>query len=128
MVKQNLKSSKAKVFSDSSRRTGAVHWFKQRLTAILMLFLVLWVICVIVITKDYDVSQKIQWFKNPLNAIFLAIFILVSYFHAFLGLQVVIEDYVHKNFPKFFLIISIKLVFFILSVATVFAILHLNLN
>lgn len=128
MVKQNLKSPKAKVFADSSRKTGVDHWFKQRLTAILMLFLVLWVLYTIVTVKDYTVLERIEWFKNPLNAIFLTIFIVVSYLHAFLGLQVVIEDYVHKNFAKFFLIISIKLVFFVLSVATVFAIFHLNLK
>ncbi|MFN5351213.1 MAG: succinate dehydrogenase, hydrophobic membrane anchor protein [Alphaproteobacteria bacterium] len=128
MTEKNLKlrSKQATVFADSSRKSGVDHWFKQRLTAVALLFLVVWAIFSLVSTYNYSLAEKIEWFKSPINAVFAIFFIIVSYFHANLGLQTIIEDYIHAKWAKFSLLIITKLLFLALAIATIFAISYIN--
>ncbi|MGH8119275.1 MAG: succinate dehydrogenase, hydrophobic membrane anchor protein [Gammaproteobacteria bacterium] len=81
------------------------HWWAQRITAVVLTPLCLWFILALAgaISKDYDSVHA--WIKAPLTGPLLILFILALFYHAQLGLQVVIEDYIGKEHHRKFCII-----------------------
>ena len=83
------------------------HWRAQRLTAVILIPLCLWFIFTLagMTTLDHDVVSA--WIKSPLNGLMLIVFILALFYHAQLGLQVVLEDYIgNDNFRNCTILIS----------------------
>lgn len=84
-----------------SARAGTHHWINQRITAVGNLILVLWLIFSLLRLPALDHASVTGWLAEPLVAVPM-ILMIVSIFHHFrLGLQVVIEDYVHEEGLKF---------------------------
>ena len=78
-----------------SAKEGADHFWRQRLTALLLIPLVLWVgFSIAAIPTDH--ATLVSWVQQPLVTVLLLLLILSVFYHAQLGLQVVIEDYVHN--------------------------------
>lgn len=78
-----------------SAKDGVGHWWVQRLTAMALLLLTPWFICLVLGLIGADHFTVRQTLAQPLNASLLLAFVLSLFWHAQLGLQVVIEDYVH---------------------------------
>lgn len=111
-----------------SAKEGTHHWLMQRVTAITLVPLVLWFIYAFVTMMVGATREEAgMWFASPFNAIGLAILLLAMFYHAKLGLQVVIEDYVHCACAKTGLIIGLYLLTFTLMVVSSIAILKLHL-
>lgn len=91
---------------------GAHHWIYQRLTAIVLIPLSVW-LAYSLLTKMLGASLETaqSWFLNPVVGVLMAAFIIAVCTHAKLGLQVVVEDYVHKKCFKIGLLIAIKLAY-----------------
>jgi succinate dehydrogenase / fumarate reductase membrane anchor subunit len=70
-----------------------------------------------------DVDRVRDWVGNPLPAILLVLLLIATFWHAALGLQVVIEDYIHAELTKLGLLIVLRLGCFALAVAGIFAVL-----
>jgi succinate dehydrogenase / fumarate reductase membrane anchor subunit len=85
----------AKARGLGSAKEGVHHWYAQRASAVLLIFLVGWLIYAIIKLSGADHSEASAFIANPTNAAFLVVLIVASLYHAVLGLQVVIEDYVH---------------------------------
>lgn len=84
-----------------SAKSGTHHWILQRFTAAGNVLLVLWMILSILRLPGLDYDSVTTWLARPLVAV-PAILMLVSIFwHLKLGLQVLIEDYVHEDGLKF---------------------------
>ena len=66
-----------------------------------------------------------QWLSSPVAATLLILFLAASFFHAVLGVQVVVEDYVHHEWLKLTVLIAVKLLFFGIAVASIVAVLKL---
>jgi succinate dehydrogenase / fumarate reductase, membrane anchor subunit len=111
-----------------SAKEGVGHWLAQRVTAVALVPLALWfVIAVIELTgADFDAMQ--DWVGRPLPAILLVLLLIATFYHAALGLQVVIEDYVHGELTRLGLVILIRLVCIALAVAGIVAVLTLALG
>ena len=92
-----------------SAHEGLHHWLLQRLTAIANLVLLVWLIGVAVVLFDKGGMGFYDFLMHPLNAIGLSAFFISAFNHMAMGLQVVVEDYVHKNFTKLALLVLIKL-------------------
>ena len=104
------------------------HWILQKVSALVLIPLVIWFLFMIKDFLYYDFTNKILWFKNFYNSLLLSIFILVSIFHLRLGLTVVIEDYIHSLKRKKTLLSLLEILYLFLAVFTVIMILILYMG
>jgi succinate dehydrogenase / fumarate reductase, membrane anchor subunit len=78
-----------------SAKEGAHHWWHQRVTAFGNLFLILWLIFSLLRLPDMGYETVRSWLQSPLVAVPMALIVINTFWHMKMGLQVVIEDYVH---------------------------------
>jgi len=121
----NFQTPLARARGLGSARQGSHHWWQQRVTAIALIPLTLWFVLSVASLPGVGHDEAVRWISNPWHSILLLSFILISFFHAMLGLQIVIEDYVHSDWLKIFGILSMKLVLAFLALATAFAVLRI---
>ena len=86
-----------------SAKSGTGHFWWQRVTAVFLAVLSPWIIGMLVAIAGVDHYDALAILGRPLNAIPLALFAICLFWHARLGLQVVIEDYVHQRAIEIFL-------------------------
>ena len=91
-----------------SAKSGTAHWWAQRLTAIALIPLVIWFVVSIVIMTGSDHDAVVAWIGNPLTAVLMVLLIVAVFHHMQLGLQVVIEDYVHTRWMELALLLLVK--------------------
>ena len=95
-----------------SAHNGAHHWLVQRFTAIGNLLLTVWLGVSLLLLPDFSYNTVVDWVAAPLPATAMALLIISTFWHARLGLQVVIEDYVHEHANKFAAITALNLAVF----------------
>ncbi len=112
-----------------SAHSGVHHWIHQKVTALANIPLSLWAVwsamTLAATGASYDVVRA--FFAQPCNAILMILFLVSVFYHMALGLQVVIEDYVHCEKSKMMYLIALKLGVFALAVASIFSVLKLAL-
>jgi succinate dehydrogenase / fumarate reductase membrane anchor subunit len=86
----------ARARGHGSAKEGVHHWYAQRASAVLLIFLLGWLIFSIFSLAGGGYEASRAFIANPVNASFLGLLLVVVLYHAMLGLQVVIEDYVHN--------------------------------
>jgi len=91
-----------------SAHDGVGHWRMQRLTAIFMVALTAWLVWALTALVGADHSAATAFIAHPFNAVMAILFVTVGFHHGQLGLQVVIEDYVHNRGMEVFLMVAIK--------------------
>lgn len=106
-----------------SAKEGTHHWWMQRLTAIALIPLGIWFVISMICLAGADHAAASAWLANPLTAVLMLLLIIATFHHLQLGLQVVIEDYIHSEAAKMICLIGLKLASFALGVAAVFAVL-----
>ena len=106
-----------------SARDGVHHWKLQRLTALGNLMLVLWFVFSVASLSGSDYLTVRIWLSSPVSASLMVLFIISTFTHARVGLQVVIEDYVHHEPLKVASLALLQLAAFGLAVAAIVAIL-----
>jgi len=104
-----------------SAKDGVNHWWMQRVTAVALLVLAPWFIYFAVSLIGADQYSVRAAIANPLNATLLVSFMIAMCWHARLGLQVVVEDYVH-GWMEWALQILIKFAYAIAAIASIIAI------
>ena len=85
-----------------SAKHGAHHWLAQRYTAIGNLLLVLWLLFSLIALPGLDYESVVNWIHNPLVAVPLMLMVVSIFMHLRLGMQVMLEDYVHDKGLAFF--------------------------
>jgi succinate dehydrogenase / fumarate reductase membrane anchor subunit len=120
---QSLRSPIARVRGLGSAKEGVAHWWAQRLTALALIPLGIWLVASLVCLAGADHAAIAQWLSSPFTLGALALTIFTAFYHAVLGLQVVIEDYVHGHAAKLTLIILIQFAAFGLGTAAIIALL-----
>ncbi|MBN8884381.1 MAG: succinate dehydrogenase, hydrophobic membrane anchor protein [Rudaea sp.] len=78
-------------------KSGTHHFIAQRVTAVALVFLVLWAIYLALALVHSDYAQAREMLHHPFAAVWLIAFLIAGFWHAQLGIQVVIEDYVHTR-------------------------------
>jgi succinate dehydrogenase / fumarate reductase membrane anchor subunit len=106
-----------------SAREGSHHWWQQRVTAVALFPLTLWFAVSLSLLPTAAYADVVRWMAQPWNSLLLLSFILLSIYHAMLGLQVVIEDYVHHDGWKIAGMLGVKLVSAFLALSSTFAVL-----
>lgn len=123
-----MRSRLSRVRGLGSAKDGTHHWWMQRLSAIALIPLSIWFAgSVLVLTGMHPISI-LQWMQQPFNAIFITLFAITGLYHGTIGMQVVIEDYVHNEASKFTLLIAMKLLMGISIAMVLFAMLKMSLG
>ena len=100
----------AKVRGLGSAHEGPHHWLVQRFTAIGNLVLMIWLMMSFILLPDMSYLTITGYLSSPVPATAMALLLISVFWHARLGLQVLIEDYVHTSGNKFALIALLNLV------------------
>ena len=124
----SLQSPIARVRGLGSAKEGVHHWWAQRLTAIALVPLSLWFIYSLVVVTGADYATVTAWLGNTLNAALMLLFLFSLYYHAALGVQVVIEDYIDSEWQKIACIILVKFLAWIAGLSAAIAVLKVYLG
>ncbi|MDQ3140086.1 MAG: succinate dehydrogenase, hydrophobic membrane anchor protein [Pseudomonadota bacterium] len=87
----------ARVRGLGSAKTGAHHWWLERLTSVSTLLLFVWFLVALLRLPNLDHATVVEWLQAPLAAVPMLLLILSTFWHLKLGMQVVFEDYVHES-------------------------------
>ena len=120
-----MRSPLGRAIGLGSAKEGVEHWWVQRITAVALVPLSLWFVVAIIRLVGADIDTVGEWVGRPLPAILLVLLLIATFYHAALGLQVVIEDYVHAELTKLGLVMIVRLVCFAFAVAGIFAVLSM---
>ena len=104
-----------------SGKTGTGHWWWQRVTAVLLVLLVPWLVGLLVSLVGADLESARLIVAKPWNAITLAAFVIAAFWHAKLGMQVVIEDYVHTRWVEVTMQLLVTFLCVIAALASLYA-------
>lgn len=104
-----------------SAKEGVRHWWHQRLTAIALVPLLLWFVAALVARTGTDHANVVLWLGSPVTVGLMLLLVGATFWHMALGLQVVIEDYVHREALKLGLIILVQFVSLALGLAAAIA-------
>jgi succinate dehydrogenase / fumarate reductase membrane anchor subunit len=124
----NARSPIARVRGLGAAREGAGHWSRKRLTAISNLLLVLWFIGSSLALAGAGYAEVRAWLAAPLPASLMILLLVSTCYHARLGLQVVVEDYVHQEPARLAALIAIPLAMSALAVVGIVAVLKVSLG
>jgi len=105
---------------------GVHHFWMQRLTGIALIPLIIWFVFAATGLVGADLATMKAWVGRHYNPVLLGLLIIAIYHHGQLGLQVVIEDYVHNEGVKTASIIVVKLAAVLLAASSLFAIMRLT--
>jgi succinate dehydrogenase / fumarate reductase membrane anchor subunit len=108
-----------------SARAGAGHWWMQRVTAVVLVPLTLWIAASLFARARGDYGAFILWLRTPLTTVLTVLLLIALFHHMALGLQVVVEDYVHTERVKIPAVVVIHLGCFALAVAGIIATLRI---
>ena len=108
-----------------SAKSGTHHWWVERVTSVALIPLTIWFVIVALRLVGHTRVDVAHWAANPINATLAAALVIVTFHHTQLGLQVVIEDYVHAESLKLPSLLVIKGAAFLLGLAGLLSILKL---
>jgi len=111
-----------------SAKSGVGHWWWQRVTAVLLVVLVPWLIGLLVSFVGTDMEAARSIVAKPWNLIALAAFVIATFWHARLGMQVVIEDYVHTRWVEVTLQLLVTFACAIGALASLYALGHIAMT
>ena len=111
-----------------SAKTGAHHWWVQRVTAVALVPLLVWFVAALVAHAGGDHQTVTQWLGRPAVAVTMAVLLVALFWHMQLGLRVIAEDYVHSDRVKFLALVAVDLACVVLLAIGVFASLYLALR
>ena len=123
-----MRSPLGRAIGLGSAKEGVEHWWTQRITAIALVPLSLWFVASVIGLVGADIETVQNWVGLPLPATLLVLLLIASFYHLSLGLQVVIEDYVHTELIKLGLVVTVRLLSFGFAVAGIFAVLSIALG
>jgi succinate dehydrogenase / fumarate reductase membrane anchor subunit len=107
---------------------GVGHWWAQRVSAILLVVLTAWLVWALVALIGAGHAAAASFLGHPFHAVMAILFVAIGFYHGQLGLQVVVEDYVHHRATEVFLMIAIKALALFGGLLAVLAILKLALG
>jgi succinate dehydrogenase / fumarate reductase, membrane anchor subunit len=123
-----LRNPLANAHNHGAAGDGVAHWWAQRFSAIMLIFLTAWLVWALVTLVGADHAAAAAFLAHPFHATMGILFVATSFYHGQLGLQVVIEDYVHMRAMAVFLMVTIKVLALIGGLLAILAILKLALG
>ena len=122
-----LRSALGRVRGKGSARGGTHHWFMQRVTSVALLPLMLWFTLSVATLAGASHAETVAWIGRPVNALLLLASIALAFHHTAAGLQVILEDYLHKEWQRLVAILLAKGACWLAAIAAAFAVLRIAL-
>ena len=114
-----------KVQGMGSSHSGTGHFWHERVTAVALIPLSLWFLYVMLGLAGTSEVTALQFLAHPLNALLMGAFVCFSLWHSYLGLQVVVDDYVHTPGMKIFLLILVRAFTIAIIAVSLFALIRI---
>jgi succinate dehydrogenase / fumarate reductase membrane anchor subunit len=121
----SLRSPLGRVLGLGSARGGSSHWYAQRVSAVALVLLALWFVVSLASLAGASYEQVTGWLRSPFNSALALLLVIVGAWHAVLGLQVVVEDYVADKGARVVVLVAIKFAFVVAAVVGVLAVLRI---
>ena len=126
MAMTRMRTPLGRAMGLGSAKEGVEHWWRQRTTALLLVPLALWFVVMVIALAGSDRAALVAWMHNPMAAVLTILLIVATFYHAALGLQVVIEDYVHRESTKVVSLVLLRLACWAVGAAALFAVLRVG--
>ena len=110
-----------------SAKSGLHHWWHQRVSAVAMVGLVSWMVVLLFRLVEADYQTALNMLAHPVNATVVVLFVAVGLWHASLGLQVVLEDYVANEGVRLIAILAVKMAASVIAVLSILSVLKVAL-
>ncbi len=120
----SLRSPLGRVLGMGSAKNGTGHWWAQRVTAIALVPLTLWLFSSLLLLPALDYSTVKAWLSLPVSSFLAMLTIAVLAYHASLGSTVIVEDYVHGAGLKVLWLLLLRFSYVICAGAGMFAVLR----
>ncbi|HXO02234.1 MAG TPA: succinate dehydrogenase, hydrophobic membrane anchor protein [Stellaceae bacterium] len=127
MRSPQMRSPLGRAIGLGSAKEGVEHWWRQRMTAVALVPLVLWFVIAVIGLVGADRAAMVAWVHNPMTAVLLILLLVATFYHAALGLQVVIEDYIHGEAMRLAVLVIMRFLCIVFVVRGILAVLKLAL-
>jgi succinate dehydrogenase / fumarate reductase membrane anchor subunit len=127
MRSPQMRSPLGRAIGLGSAKEGVEHWWRQRMTAVALVPLVLWFVVAVIGLVGADRAAMVAWVHNPMTAVLLILLLVATFYHAALGLQVVIEDYIHGEAMRLTVLVIMRFLCIVFVVRGILAVLKLAL-
>jgi succinate dehydrogenase / fumarate reductase membrane anchor subunit len=124
----SLRAPLGRVLGLGSAKGGTDHWWAQRLSAVALTILGLWFVACLIGLPGLEHYRVVEFVARPLNSVLLSLLCLAAAYHSYLGVQVVIEDYVHAAGLKIVSLIVSRFAHIFVAVVSIYAILRIGLG
>jgi len=121
----SLRSPLGKVLGLGAAKEGAGHWWAQRVSAVALVLLTPWFLLALMAIGDLSYANVVAWIAAPMNTVLLSLLVLTVTYHAQLGLQVVVEDYVAGKGTRMVTMLVINFGLIVLGLLGVFSVLRI---
>jgi succinate dehydrogenase / fumarate reductase membrane anchor subunit len=121
----SLQTPLGKVRGLGSAGNGVQHWWVQRLTSVALVPLGVWLLVSLLTLPSLDFVTLVSWVSGTWTACLLTVFVLIASWHSSLGVQVILEDYVHDHGLKLVSLVLSGFVHVVLGALGVFAVLRI---
>ncbi len=124
----SLRTPLGRVLGLGAAKDGTSHFWGQRVSAIALLFLGLWFALSLSTMTEFSHAEVIAEIQRPINGILLLLLSVTMAYHSNLGVQVVIEDYVHAHGLKLVTLVLSRFAHVLLTVAAIYSVLRIGLG
>ena len=122
-----MRSPLSRAMGLGSAKEGVEHWWAQRVTALALVPLTVWFVIAVIELAGADRALFVEWVRHPLPAVLLVLLLIATFYHGALGLQVVIEDYVEREWARLASLLVMRLLCVLFAVRGILAVLKLAL-
>ena len=121
----SLRSPIGRVLGLGAAKEGVSHWWSQRVTSVALLLLGLWFVASLLRMPNFGYEVVVTWIAMPVNAVLLLLLIATLVYHSQLGVQVVVEDYVHHHGLKIGTMLLLTFAHWTVAALAIFAVLRI---
>lgn len=124
----SIKTPLGRVLGLGSAKDGTDHWWSQRVTAVSNLLLGLWFAISMIQMPGFEYLDVMRFLADPWNGVLMSLLCASLAYHSYLGVQVVLEDYIHAPALKVVSLLASRFAHVLIAFASIYAILRIGLD